>query len=349
MASQLSDAQTALNDTSSSGISYALSQFMSSVSDMSKNPSSSSSQAAVLASAKTLASTMNSVADQMTTVQSDAGTQLSQYMGTGGQVEQDANQIAQLNTQIEQATAAGQTPNTLLDQRDELVDDLSGLANTSTTSLTDANGTGTGGISVTFAGQTLIDDNDTVTVPAASTITQGSGGTLGALASLSDTSSSGAIGSLLSQLDGVAQTVASTVNTALGSSGFFTNANGSTPISAAQISVGSSAGATLAGLGSTAPATLQSLYSDSTSLTGAYSTFVGAVGTAAQSANTASTTSTAVTSAVEGQRESVSGVSLDEEMANLITYQQGYQASARVMNTQDEMISDLISTVGSGL
>ena len=54
-------------------------------------------------------------------------------------------------------------------------------------------------------------------------------------------------------------------------------------------------------------------------------------------------------SAINGQRESVSGVSLDEEMTNLITYQQGYQASARMMTTIDTVLNTLINNTGAGL
>ena len=54
--------------------------------------------------------------------------------------------------------------------------------------------------------------------------------------------------------------------------------------------------------------------------------------------------------AVGNQRQSVSGVSLDQEMTNLIQYQQAYEASARVMNTIDSTLNTLISMVsGSGM
>ena len=47
------------------------------------------------------------------------------------------------------------------------------------------------------------------------------------------------------------------------------------------------------------------------------------------------TNSQAVLSAVGNQRQSVSGVSLDEEMTNLISFQRGYQASARTLTAMD--------------
>ena len=53
-----------------------------------------------------------------------------------------------------------------------------------------------------------------------------------------------------------------------------------------------------------------------------------------------------LTDAVEDRRQSASGVSLDEEMTNLIRFQRGYQASARTMSTIDEMLDVLINRTG---
>jgi flagellar hook-associated protein 1 FlgK len=54
-----------------------------------------------------------------------------------------------------------------------------------------------------------------------------------------------------------------------------------------------------------------------------------------------------VVTAVENQRQSVSGVSLDEEMTNLITFQRGYQSSARTLTAMDEMLNTLINHTGA--
>jgi flagellar hook-associated protein 1 FlgK len=55
----------------------------------------------------------------------------------------------------------------------------------------------------------------------------------------------------------------------------------------------------------------------------------------------------AMRSAVASQRQVVSGVSLDEEMTNLITFQRGYEASARTLTTMDQLLETLIEHTGT--
>ena len=50
--------------------------------------------------------------------------------------------------------------------------------------------------------------------------------------------------------------------------------------------------------------------------------------------------------AVRGQRESVSGVSLDEEAAELMKFQRAYKASARVISVIDEMLDLVVNSMG---
>jgi flagellar hook-associated protein 1 FlgK len=49
---------------------------------------------------------------------------------------------------------------------------------------------------------------------------------------------------------------------------------------------------------------------------------------------------------VEVQRQSVSGVSLDEEMADVIKFQHAYNAAARNMTVIDEMLDRVINQMG---
>jgi flagellar hook-associated protein 1 FlgK len=45
-------------------------------------------------------------------------------------------------------------------------------------------------------------------------------------------------------------------------------------------------------------------------------------------------------------REALSGVNIDEELANMIKYQHGYSASARFITEFDQMINTIINRMG---
>jgi flagellar hook-associated protein 1 FlgK len=77
----------------------------------------------------------------------------------------------------------------------------------------------------------------------------------------------------------------------------------------------------------------------------AYSQLVSQVGSAGALAKDDLTTQTAVYSQAMSSQQSVSGVNLDEEAANLVRYQQAYQASAQVISTANNIFSALLSAV----
>jgi flagellar hook-associated protein 1 FlgK len=54
----------------------------------------------------------------------------------------------------------------------------------------------------------------------------------------------------------------------------------------------------------------------------------------------------AIAENLEMRKESISGVSLDEEMMNLISYQHTYSAASRVLSAVDEALDILINRTG---
>jgi flagellar hook-associated protein 1 FlgK len=48
----------------------------------------------------------------------------------------------------------------------------------------------------------------------------------------------------------------------------------------------------------------------------------------------------------EQYRENVSGVNLDEEAANMLRYQQAYQASAQIIKIASDVFTTLINSLG---
>lgn len=78
-----------------------------------------------------------------------------------------------------------------------------------------------------------------------------------------------------------------------------------------------------------------------------YGAVVGALGVQSQEAQRLHTNTQSQLDQVDASRQSISGVSLDEEMADLIKYQYAYSASARFMTTFDEMLDKLINGTGT--
>lgn len=78
-----------------------------------------------------------------------------------------------------------------------------------------------------------------------------------------------------------------------------------------------------------------------------YGAVVGALGVQSQDAKRMYINKQTQLDQVDASRESISGVSLDEEMADLIKYQYAYSASARFMTTFDEMLDKLINGTGT--
>lgn len=121
--------------SSSTGLTASLQSFVNALQTLSTSPSSTASRQALLSQAQALAQQINSYGSQISTY----GSQLEQQIGSDvTQVNSLAGSIAQLNQQIAADLAGGHTPNTLMDQRDSLVNQLSQYVTVSTA--TESNG-----------------------------------------------------------------------------------------------------------------------------------------------------------------------------------------------------------------
>ncbi|MFZ5967022.1 MAG: flagellar hook-associated protein FlgK [Bacillota bacterium] len=77
-----------------------------------------------------------------------------------------------------------------------------------------------------------------------------------------------------------------------------------------------------------------------------YSKLVGWIGTEGNEAKNAVSNQDTLVQQAQARKESLSAVSLDEELSNLVKYQHAYNASARVMSTMDDMIATVIKEMG---
>ncbi len=78
-----------------------------------------------------------------------------------------------------------------------------------------------------------------------------------------------------------------------------------------------------------------------------FKAIVGQVGVQANEAKRQADNALVLTDQVNSNRLSVSGVSLDEEMSNMLMFQHAYSAAARFMTTFDEMLDKLINGTGT--
>ena len=123
-ATQMSQIDNMLANVTS-GLSPSLQGFFKGMQDVSANPSSVASRQAALSSANALASRFQSMGAQLDQMRQGVNTQI---ISSVGEINSLSTQISQLNQAItlaQGATAAGQPPNDLMDQRDQLILDLS--------------------------------------------------------------------------------------------------------------------------------------------------------------------------------------------------------------------------------
>lgn len=322
------------NEPGEEGLNTLLEKFWSSWTNLASAPDDISVKTAVIGHATTLVNTLNSLDTRLAAVETNAATEYT-ALTTGPQnpIQPIADELALLNTQIKSFVSADQSPNELLDRRDLLLDRLSEYGRVSVTEL------GTGAIQVDFgdAATPLVDDA-TVTWPQALTTP---GGKLEGLLNVQAT-----VTSYRADLDAFASNLATAVNaahTADGAPPFFTGAT------AAAIAVNVTAATIDSGTGATAGANdiaraIAALANGTAD--NLYATLVSRVGHDVSVAEASATASDALRSTIENRKLSVTGVSLDEEMANMIRFQRAYQASARTMSTMDEMLDVLINRTG---
>ena len=78
-----------------------------------------------------------------------------------------------------------------------------------------------------------------------------------------------------------------------------------------------------------------------------YEGMIGKLGVDALQANRMTSNSQILSQTVENNRQSVSSVSLDEEMTNIIKFQHAYNAAARQITVVDEMLDKIINGMGT--
>lgn len=349
---------------SSSGLSSQLNGLFSAFQSLATSPTSLTARQALINQAQNLASTFNQVDSQLNGQRTSLNTSIGNDVGSANKLLTD---IASLNSEISYASFTGGTANDLLDAREKDLENLSQLTNVTTS-------TGTNGaVNISIGGQSLVSGNQVM--DTLKTYDAGGGQLLvqTATGGVPLTLTGGSIQGSIDARDGALATMQASVNTlaatlitqvnTIHSGGFsltggtganFFNGNGSSSISvnAALANdpslVQASGSVTATGDNAVAFSLAQLATTSQSALNnqtfgGDYSAAVASLGNALQTANDQVSNQTVVTTMLNTQRGSVSGVNIDEEMTNLMSFQRAYQASAKLVSTVDQMMQTVLA------
>jgi flagellar hook-associated protein 1 FlgK len=360
--------EAVFNEPTEAGLGTLLDRFWRAWQAVGNQPEDLAARAALVQDATTLATNLNRMRRQLTELQTDTVTKLTLQVS---EVNSIAERLASLNQQIVAALATGQTPNDLMDQRDLLLDKLARFTGATIRPLPN------GAVNIYLGGYPLVDQDQwfplsvQVSGGTASVLWQGTTspvalerGSLQALLHLHNAVLPG----LVQKLEDIRDALANEVNTLHmigyglsdlsgppGRSFFRLTAGGELEVEPSLVADPQLIAAADApgepGNNAIARqiAELRSklvLNSGTATINDFYNTLVAEVGGASQTAQVTRDNQRALVEAIDRQRQEIMAVSLDEEMANLIKYQQAYGAAARAITAVDEMLDRIINGMG---
>ncbi|MBI3594057.1 MAG: flagellar hook-associated protein FlgK [Nitrospirae bacterium] len=129
MQSTLSNVQSFFSDSQGTGINQALSDFFNAFQDVSNNPQSLPARQALIQKGNILSQIFSNTSANLTQIENNLNSQISGAINDANAL---AGEIAGLNGQIARAQLSGQSPNALLDQRDQYLNQLASKLNIST-------------------------------------------------------------------------------------------------------------------------------------------------------------------------------------------------------------------------
>ena len=356
--------QTQVNFSgNTSDIGSAISSFFDSVNQISTNPTDLSVRQGLLTAAGNLATSFNSTANNLTQQRSSLDLNVVQ---TVGQINQLTQQIAQLNGQISNLQNVGENAGSFIDQRTTVIDQLSALVDVSvipsdnTLTLITANGAPlvTGLDSYELQTQTTPSGLHDIYSQGKDITSQITSGQLGGTLQARDQQIPG----IQTQLDTLAAGIANAVN-GVQVGGFDLNGVKGTNLfnpppaggvgAAASLSVAITDPSLIAAssdgtAGSNGNAEAMYALSNQAVVSGQsptnyYSGIVFNVGNSTANATAEQSASGLILQQLNDQRSAVSGVSLNEEAANMVRYQNAYTASAQVITTINDMMYTVVN------
>jgi len=348
----LSQVETVFMEPSENGLNTLMANFWSGWQELSKNAESTPVRTSLVQNAVSLTNGLNHIYSQMETVKED----LNQLLQIDvDDINSKARQIADLNTQITNIIASGSQPNDLMDRRDQLLDEMSEMTNFTVTDL------GNGSIQVNIGFQdgsaiTLVDGGSAyaLALADASNVTDGAlAGITQALSKLQgyEDDLNALAGELITQINTVHQAGIDLSGNA--GAVFFTGSDASdiavssvlsddvTLVAAATTTDNPGDGSNALNIATLKSANCPGL--GNTTLDNFYKNMIAKLGVDTQESTRMVENQQALVDQLVNRKESISGVSMDEEMINLVQYQYAYQGAARVVTILDSMLDTLIN------
>lgn len=364
------------NEQTNKGLNQYMTDFFNSFRELSNNPESLASRTMVREAGETMTKEFGRVTTQLKDVQDDIDGQL---LTVTQEVNQMTKEIAQLNEKIQVVEVQGIPANDERDRRDLLLKKLGDKIDISWAEGNDGHVSVTAGrTAILVSGTTAnelkaahTDERDRVEIFFQSTANgtptnitnQIRGGRMGGALEVRDD----VIEKFLGSIDNMAYTMATEVNKAhvegfdrYGKEGvlFFEqpeNVKGAAESLTMNRTIFNDVGRIAAGAEPNAPGdnTVANIISNlqnrqmmdkgSSTFDDFYNTQVGQIGTITQRAVKSQEAQKNVVNQLQNIRESISGVSLDEETTKMIEFQKAYEASARVIKTADEMFDTVLN------
>lgn len=351
------------SEPSQLGLSNLTTEFFNAWNELSVNPTSIPLRGDVIRAAEKIAAKVKYINDGMDTLRSEI---LNESRGKVTQLNGMLKELQSINKQIFESTSVGLSPNDLLDRRDKIIDDLSKLANITVTydSANMAN-VSIGGVFAadkSFAAEFKISEvNGRLTL---STISGDNTATIngGELYGLFDNFSTNIpnyrdrlnsiITSMMNAINGEHSTGYSITDPPLTGINFFEGfQNGILTINPDIIAdpryIAVSSDGTN-GNGSIAMKIFElstKKLNNGMTILDSYSGLISELGSSKQNADSLAEANSLILMQLEQQKASYSGVSIDEEMTNLIRFQRSYEASAKLIRVADDMLETLLGLV----
>ena len=315
--------ETIFNEPSETGISSSMNNFFMSWQELSKNPNDAGSKDIVIQNSDYLAKNISNVYKKLNELSENAKKKLNENIDD---INGKLKELKELDKQIKLVEGSGKSPNDLMDERDRILDDLSFKMN-----INDEN--------VQKLLKDKIESGENITEDDLKKIPGVSGEIKGSFEMLDK------IEGYKKDLEELAEGIKKSVNDTLGVDIFETGTDSILKVKDDILDKTTDLNITAE--------TAQKMYKlkdekvsiggEDITINNFYNSMIQRLGNETQEVRRNEKNQSKVLKEIDNSRLNVSGVSLDEEMINLIQFQHAYNASAKVVSTIDSLLDVVIN------